>query len=78
MNIVANLRLKANDDSEVDENIEIYGYLLAEDDITRTINQEYFNLKDPIKGYFSNAYNIGFLQIVSELKEDYKYLFIEI
>ena len=77
MNIVANLRLKTTDDSEFEEDFEIYGYLLSEDDITRAINEEYYDLKDPIKGYFSNAYNIGFLQIVSELK-DYKYLFIEI
>ena len=77
VNIIVNIRLKAYDDSELEENIEIYGYLLSENNITRIINEEYYDLKDPIKGYFSNAYNIGFLQ-VNQLKEGYKYLLIEI
>ena len=78
MNIISNIRLKAYDDSELKEDIEIFGYLLTENDINMAINEHYFNLKDPKKGYFSNAYNIGFLQIISELKDGYKYLLIEI
>ena len=77
VNIVVNLRLKAYDDSELEEDIEIYGYLLTENDLAKAINKENYDFKAPIKGYFSNIYNAGFLQIVSQLK-DYKYLFIEI
>ena len=78
VNIIVNLRLKANDDSELEEDIEIYGYLLSKNDITRAINDEHFYLKDPIKGHFSNAYNIGFLHIIREYNESYNYLLIEI
>jgi len=74
VNIVVNIRLNANDDFELEEDIEIYGYLISEDDINRIINDNYFNLKE---GYFSNAFNIGFIQIVSELKV-YKCILIEI
>ena len=78
VNVIVNLRLKANIDSELEDDIEIKGYLLNNNDINRKINGEYIQLKEPIEGYFSNGLNIGYLEIIREYNENNSYLLIEI
>ena len=46
--------------------------------IIRKINGEYIQLKDPIEGYFSNGFNIGYLEIIRKYNETNDYLLIEI
>ena len=78
INVIVNLRLKAYIDSVLEEDIEVYGYLLTENEIQRKINGEYIKLKEPIKGIYLNGYNIGYLQIIKKNNENYEYLLIEI
>ena len=78
INIIVNIILKADIDSELKDNIEINGYLLNENDILRRINGEYIQLKDPIEGYYSNGFDMGYMQITREYIDGYDYLLIEI
>ena len=78
INIIVNLRLKADIESELDDDIEINGYLLNENDITRKINGEFIQLKDPIEGNYSNGFDMGYLEIIREYNENISYLLIEI
>ena len=77
-NIIFNIRLKTEIDSDIEDDIEIKGYLLKEDEMQRKINGEYIQLSNPIEGYYSNGYNIGFLQAYRSISDNYSYLFIEI
>ena len=78
INIIVNLRLKADIESELDDDIEINGYLLNENDITRKINGEFIQFKDPIEGNYSNGFDMGYLEIIREYNENISYLLIEI
>ena len=77
ININVNLRLNSFNETELQNNFDIYGYLLDEDSIKRKINGEYIKLDNPIKGYYSDAYKVGLLQVNQEYN-GYNYLLIEI
>ena len=66
VNIIANLILKANIETELDENIDINGYLLNENDISRFVNGDYIILKNQIEGYYSNGFDMGFIENANE------------
>ena len=78
VNIIANLILKANIETELDENIDINGYLLNENDISRFVNGDYIILKNQIEGYYSNGFDMGFIETANEYNENCSYLLIEI
>ena len=79
INIDINLGLKYLNSTLWTTNFEINGYIFDEDTIKRKINGEYINLEKPIKGNYSNKYNVGLLQINQEKKyNDSNYLLIEI
>ena len=78
MIILVNIRLKTNIDSELEDNIEIKGYLLNQEDINRIINGEYIQLKNPIEGYYSNGFDIGYIKLIGKFNENNNYLLIEI
>ena len=78
INVIVNLALRDEFNPELEKNIVINGYLLNEKDIIRFLNDEYIQLKNPIEGYYSNVFDIGFIQIIREYNENYNYLLIEI
>ena len=67
VDILVNLRLKTNNDFELYNKIEIRGYLLNQNDIMKMINDEYITLIEPFEGYYSNSYDIGFIQIKNNI-----------
>ena len=78
ININVNLRLKYLYDPALVNNIDIKGYLLDEDTLSRKINGEYILLKNPIQGYYSNKFSLGLLEVNQEKKNNDNYLLIEI
>ena len=58
--------MKANIENELDENIDINGYLLNENDISRFVNGDYIILKNQIEGYYSNGFDMGFIETANE------------
>ena len=78
ININVNLRLKYLYDPTLVNNIDIKGYLLDEDTLSRKINGEYILLKNPIQGYYSNKFSLGLLEVNQEKKYNDNYLLIEI
>ena len=79
INIDINLGLKFIDSDLWTTNFDINGYILNEDNMKRKINGEYIKLENPIKGNYSNKYNVGLLQVNQEKKyNDSNYLLIEI
>ena len=74
-----NLRLNSFDDSVMKNKFDINGYLVNEDTIKRKINEEYIQLPTAIKGYYSNMYKVGLLEINQrKIYDDNNYLLIEI
>jgi len=78
INIDVNLRLNSYNESLLQNNFGIKGYMLDEDTIKRKINGEYIHLSDPIIGYYSDIFKVGLLQVNQKLKENFNYLLIEI
>ena len=82
INVDINLRLNSYNETLLQNDFDITGYILDEDTMKRKINGEYIQLKDPYEGYYSNAFKVGLLQINKELKEksqnNNKYIMIEI
>ena len=79
ININVNIGLNNLDNTYLDNNFEIKGYILDEDTINRKINGEYIQLGEPIYGYYSNKFNTGIVQVNKEKKyNDSNYLLIEI
>ena len=79
ININANIRIKNVDNSFLENDFEVKGYILDEDTIKRNINGEYIKLEDEIKGNYSNKFNIGLLEVNQKKKyNNSNYLLIEI
>ena len=76
-NVDVNLRLSSYNESVLQNSFKINGYLLDEDSINRKIDGQYINLKDPIIGYYSDKFKIGFLHLNMEINNN-KYFLIEI
>ena len=82
LNIDVNLRLNSYDDSVMQNNFEIKGYLFDEDTIKRKINGEYIQLNRSmaINGTYSNKFKVGLIEVNQNNTNNnsYKYLVIEI
>ena len=78
IDIDVNLRLNSYNESLLQNNFGIKGYMLNEDSIKRKINGEYILLDNPIIGYYSDIFKVGLLQVNQKLKENFNYLLIEI
>ena len=78
INVDVNLRLNSYNESLLQNNFGIKGYLLDEDSIKRKINGEYIQLDDPIIGYYSDIFKVGLLQVNQEHTDNSNYLLIEI
>ena len=63
INVDINLRLNSYNESLLQNDFEINGYILDEDTIKRKINGEYIQLKDLYEGSYSHSFKIGLLQI---------------
>ena len=80
INLNVNLRLNSYDNTVMENNFDIKGYLLDEETLKRKINGEYILLKNPIQGNYSNTFKNGLLEVNSNNLTDnnIKYLLIEI
>ena len=80
INVDVNLRLNSYDESVLQNNFDIKGYILNEENIKRKIRGEYIELKEPINGYYSNKFKVGLLQVnqPTENENNTYYLLIEI
>ena len=78
IDIDVNLRLNSYNESLLQNNFGIKGYMLNEDSIKRKINGEYIHLNNPIIGYYSDIFKVGLLQVNQQLEENFNYLLIEI
>ena len=78
INVDANLRLNSYDESVLQNNFDIKGYILNEENIKRKIRGEYIELKESINGFYSNKFKVGLLQVNQPLENNNNYLLIEI
>ena len=80
INFDVNLRLNSYDNSVMENNFEIKGYLLDEDTIKRKINGEYIKLPDAINGIYSNKFKVGLIDVNQNntLDNNYTYFLIQI
>ena len=78
INLDVNLRINSYNESVLQNNFDIKGYLLDEDSIVRKINGETIKLTEQINGIYSNKFKIGLLQVNQILDKKYNYLLIEI
>ena len=78
INIDINFRLNSYNETFLQSNFYIVGYLVDEDTIKRKINGEYIILENPIEGIFSDQFKIGLLQINTKLTNNKNYVLIEI
>ena len=77
-NIDINLRLFSYDESLLQNDFDIKGYMLDEDKIKRKINGEYIDLTNPIQGNYSSTFKVGLLQVNQIIKNESNYILIEI
>ena len=77
-NVDINLRLNSYNESALQNNFDVKGYMLDEDTINRKMRGEYINLLNPLDGYYSNKFKVGFLQVNKKIDNNDKYLLIEI
>ena len=77
-NIDVNIRLNSYNESVMQNNFEIKGYMLNEETIKRKIDGEYIQLKDSINGTYSEKFKIGLLQVNRKIDNDNYFLLIEI
>ena len=79
INFDVNLRLNSYDDSVMNNNFEIKGYLLDEDQIKRKIRGEHLQLKNSINGIYSNI-KVGLIEANQNntYYDNYNYCLIEI
>ena len=76
ININVNIRLSS---LILGNDIEIIGYLLNDTGFQSKIDGDYFeNEEEQFKGYYKKGFNIGFLQIILNMNNNYSYLLIEI
>ena len=78
INVDINIRLNSYNETLLENNFEIKGYILNEDKIKRKINGEYIRLEHPIKGYYSHIFKVGLLQVNQKIENENNYLLIEI
>ena len=77
-NVDINLRLNSYNESALQNNFDVKGYMLDEDTINRKMRGEYINLLNPLDGYYSNKFKVGFLQLNKKIENNDKYLLLEI
>ena len=73
-NVDVNLRLSSYNESVLHNSFTINGYMLDEDTIERKIDGQYIHLKDPIIGYYSDKFKIGFLHLNKEINNNNYFL----
>ena len=78
INLDVNLRLNSYNETLLQNDFDIKGYLLDEESITRKINGEYIKLTDAIQGNYSDIFKVGLLQVNQPLNEGFNYFLIEI
>ena len=78
INVDINLRLNSYNESLLQNEFDISGYILDEDTIKRQINGEYIVLTDPYEGYYSNSFKVGLLQINKISESNDTYIMVEI
>ena len=76
--IDVNLRINSYDESIIENEFEIKGYLMDEDIIKRKINGEYIQYTKSIPGIFLNQFKIGMLEVCRNTNDSNNYLLIEI
>ena len=78
INVDINLRLISFNDSILQNNFLIRGYVLDEDTIKRKINGEYIQPTQAIEGEYMDEFKAGFLQVNENIVNERNYILIEI
>ena len=78
INVDINLRINSYISEVIENNFEIYGYVLDENTIQRKINGEFIQLNDAIPGYYSNSFKVGLLQVNRPVHNNQDYILIEV
>ena len=78
INLNVNFRINSYNESVLQNNFAINGYLLDENSINRKINGEYLQLNDPIVGFYSDIFKVGLLQVNQRLENNSNYLLLQI
>ena len=74
INVDINLRINSYISEVIENNFEIYGYVLDENTIQRKINGEFIQLNDAIPGYYSNSFKVGLLQVNRPVHNNQDYI----
>ena len=77
-NVEINIRLNSYNETLLENNFAIKGYMLDEDMIKRKINGEYIRLENAIDGYYSHIFKVGLLQVNQKIENENNYLLVEI
>ena len=78
INVDINLRINSFISEVIQNNFDIYGYVLDEDTIQRKINGEFIQLNNAIPGYYSNSFKVGLLQVNQANDNNKDYILIEV
>ena len=78
INVNINLRLISFNDSILQNNFLIRGYVLDEDTIKRKINGEYIQPTQAFEGKYLEEYKAGLLQVNQKIDNNKNYILIEI
>ena len=76
--IDVNIKLKDYSDIGLNTKYMIKGYLIDEKTLARKINGEIIKVDEPILGTYSDIFGIGFLQVNQDIKNNERFLLIEI
>ena len=78
INVDINLRLISFNDSILQNNFLIRGYVLDEDTIKRKINGEYIQPTEAVEGDYMEEFKAGLLQVNQKIDNNKNYILIEI